>query len=194
MPEPRAILFGDLNCPFCWAVEERLIELGLDGEVEWRGAAHAPHLPVPPQAPPGGDAGLAAEVRAIGQLAPELGVAEPQAKPSSALAIRTVAATERSVPGSADQLRMELQRALWREGADISSAETIERIANSIGVEPTEIEELDEATVAAWQAQWLRTGVSAVPALLREDLEVLVGLVETERLAEFLAPRPGATG
>lgn len=45
----KAILYSDFNCPFCYALEERLVGLHLAAFVEWRGVQHAPEMPVPMQ-------------------------------------------------------------------------------------------------------------------------------------------------
>jgi predicted DsbA family dithiol-disulfide isomerase len=37
-----AVLYTDLNCPFCYATEERIEALGLVDAVEWRGIEHEP--------------------------------------------------------------------------------------------------------------------------------------------------------
>ena len=39
-----ATLYSDPNCPFCYAIGERLLTLSVERQVEWRGVQHAPHL------------------------------------------------------------------------------------------------------------------------------------------------------
>src|SRR5690349_22882248 len=43
----RFFLYSDFNCPFCYALHERLHDLGLIERCEWRGVQHAPQLPRP---------------------------------------------------------------------------------------------------------------------------------------------------
>ena len=40
-------LYSDFNCPFCYAMHERLHEMNLLALCEWRGVQHASHLPRP---------------------------------------------------------------------------------------------------------------------------------------------------
>jgi hypothetical protein len=41
------LLYSDFNCPFCYAMHERLYEMNLLTRCEWRGVQHASHLPRP---------------------------------------------------------------------------------------------------------------------------------------------------
>ena len=40
-------LFTDLNCPFCYATEQRLEQLGFSERIAWRGVEHEPELVLP---------------------------------------------------------------------------------------------------------------------------------------------------
>jgi predicted DsbA family dithiol-disulfide isomerase len=40
-------LYSDFNCPFCYAMYERLHEMNLLNRCKWRGVQHAPHLSKP---------------------------------------------------------------------------------------------------------------------------------------------------
>ena len=40
-------LFSDFNCPFCYALHERLHRLQLLDHCAWKGVQHAPYLPIP---------------------------------------------------------------------------------------------------------------------------------------------------
>jgi predicted DsbA family dithiol-disulfide isomerase len=37
-------LYSDFNCPFCYAMHDRLHEMKLLDRCEWRGVQHASHL------------------------------------------------------------------------------------------------------------------------------------------------------
>ena len=40
----NVIAYGDLNCPFCFALHQRLADWGLLERIEWRLIVHAPEL------------------------------------------------------------------------------------------------------------------------------------------------------
>ena len=40
----KFVVYGDLNCPFCFALHERFDAWSLLGKIEWRLIVHAPEL------------------------------------------------------------------------------------------------------------------------------------------------------
>ena len=71
-------LFTDLNCPFCYATEQRLEQLGVNEKIVWRGVEHEPDLPVPMAIDdPEIAAELAEEVKSVRARAPEVDIALP---------------------------------------------------------------------------------------------------------------------
>lgn len=186
----RAILYSDFNCPFCYAMNERLKAAGLDAPVEWRGVQHAPELPIPMTV---AGALLASEqrreVHAIQRLAPEIPIALPGGKPNTEAAILTVTAAWLRDPAAASRLKDELYRAFWAGAADLSDPELLDGLGRRHRVGILDRERA-RPLVARWQSEWTRTGVEAVPALVRADGKVLRGLLPTEHIALFL--RDGA--
>ena len=81
-------LYSDFNCPFCYAMHERLHEMNLLARCEWRGVQHASHLPRPMK-PWQGSLGdeLRHEVTVVQRLAPGLPIALPPGKPNTRPAI-----------------------------------------------------------------------------------------------------------
>jgi predicted DsbA family dithiol-disulfide isomerase len=184
---PRAIVFSDPNCPFCYATEERLHALDLDGHVEWRGVQHAPHLAVP-MAP--ADRVLArelpTEVSAIRTRAPEVEIAVPPGKPNTELAIRYGAAALRADPIAGRRFVRSLYRAFWREGRDLSDPGVLDALAAEAGLAGFEPDREATDIAKGWERTWQNTGLRGVPLMLRADGEVLYGLVEREVLRDFV--------
>src|SRR5919107_1498001 len=93
----RAVLYTDVNCPFCYATETRLEALGVQDQVEWRGVEHEPDLPVPMVRD---DAELneevADEVEQVRSRAPEVPIEVPTGKPNTARAIAAAVAATRA--------------------------------------------------------------------------------------------------
>src|SRR5437879_1883938 len=125
-------LYSDFNCPFCYALGERILALGAFERILWRGVQHAPHLPIPcAAAGPGLAAELAREVAAIRHLAPEVPITLPLGKPNTLPAILAMAAAWDTAPVLVvHRFKDTIYRAFWTEGLDISSEEVLERLAH----------------------------------------------------------------
>jgi predicted DsbA family dithiol-disulfide isomerase len=189
----HAIVFSDPNCPFCYATEARLHDLGLEHLVRWCGVQHAPHLPAPMAPADRALAGeLPAEVQAIRIRAPEVDIAVPPGKPNTELAIRYAAAALRRDPAAGRGFVRSLYRAFWTQGLDLSDPAILARLADQpglVGLQP------DEAAIAlsdGWQHAWERTRLGGVPLFVRHDRKPLYGLVDSDELRAFLDPAPAA--
>jgi predicted DsbA family dithiol-disulfide isomerase len=184
----KAVLFSDLNCPFCYALGERVEALGLAGQVSWRGVQHAPHLAQPMvPAGPGLASELRHEVEGIQRLAPEVSIVLPVGKPNTFAAICAVAAAMDVDRAKAHQLELALYREFWRQGTDISDSAVLMKMAHACGLGELRVTPEAQRTASSWQAAWELSGVHAVPALIREDGQRLVGLAKSEDLKRFLA-------
>lgn len=187
------VVYSDFNCPFCYALNERLGAGGNGEGAAWRGVQHAPHLPVPVASWRNDMAeDLEFEVQSVQRLAPELPIMVPAGKPNTARAIRATALAYSLDPQRASSFKDLLYRALWCEGADLSDSATLVDLAARVGFGPLAFSALDgrqiSAVVARWQQDWEQTRVGAVPALIRSDGKQLVGLVGEGRLRAFLKP------
>ena len=121
MNEKRNFLYSDFNCPFCYAMHERLHEMDLIARCEWRGVQHASHLPRPMKPWQGSlEAELRHEVAVVQRLAPGLPIALPPGKPNTKLAIEQAVALLRRDPSHMMAFVRETYRAFWCEGRDIS--------------------------------------------------------------------------
>src|SRR5688572_3633054 len=77
---PQHVYFADLNCPFCYALDERIQELGLTHLAAWRGVQH---LLTTQQWRVQTQEVLAEEVSRVGRLAPELTIRVPPRRPDT---------------------------------------------------------------------------------------------------------------
>ncbi len=184
------VLYSDFNCPYCYALGERLLAAASAHRVEWRGVQHAPYLPIPMAS---AGAALAAElsneVGAIRRLAPEVSITLPRGKPNTGPAIRAVAAALKIDRDCAHAFKDSLYREFWQHGADISDAGVLGELAKAVGL-PEELDSSDiRPTVSEWQQAWKSNGLSGVPSMIRSDGAALVGLVTTEAISDFLKGR-----
>ena len=180
-------LFTDLNCPFCYATEFRLDQLGLGDRVEWRGVEHEPDLPVPMDVDDEeirrdvGD-----EVESVQSRAPEVPIALPPGKANTAPGLLAVAAALRIDAERGAAFRRDVYRAFWVEGRDISSSEVLDEIAGSHDLAPLDTRREDDVTVASWRLEWERSPLRGVPLLVRDDGESVYGLKDSDTLAAFI--------
>lgn len=189
-------VYSDFNCPFCYALNERLNALGVSEKLAWRGVQHAPHLPVPMEQRLGARAEeMHQEVEAVCRLAPDLSIAPPTGKPSTSRAIRAAALVFGIDQERGRAFKDLLYRALWCEGLDISNPSILDRLAWTAGLGTMSFAALDsrlvEATTSRWQEDWAQTGAGAVPVMIRQDGVRLIGLADRDRILTFLHPPQG---
>jgi len=119
-------VFSDFNCPFCYALHERLYDLNLIDRCDWRGVQHAPHLPSPMKPWQGLlGAELRHEVAVVQRLAPGLPIALPPGKPNTRPAIeRAIALLSLNRTSGMGFIR-QAYRAFWCAGRDISDRKVL---------------------------------------------------------------------
>ena len=120
-------LFTDLNCPFCYATEQRLEHLGVSDRISWRGVEHEPELPVPMALDDVEIAAeLAEEVQSVRARAPEVAIAVPPGKANTAAGLLATAAALRVDAVRGADFRRAVYRAFWRDGRDVSDPAVLE--------------------------------------------------------------------
>ena len=185
MIEARIVLYSDFNCPFCYALHERLYEMNQLDCCEWRGVQHAPYLPKP-MARWSGTLGaeLAHEVRMVQRLSPGLVISLPLGKPNTRRAIECAASMLRQDAGRGMEFVRQAYRAFWCEGRDLSDPSILQQLAGESAVDG-EAEE-SRRIVQEWETAWHRTGQAAVPLLVSPEGEQLVGCMPVEEIRRFM--------
>ncbi len=187
----RCRLYSDFNCPFCYAMHERLYALGVMEQISWQGVQHAPHLPEPMAVWAGHlRAELKQEVEMVRRLAPEVSISLPAGKPNTALAIAAAARALRLDPPRAGDFIRSLYRLFWIDGADLSDQRIVQVEAERFGFAGTELAGSAappvERILDEWRDRWEQTEHQGVPLLQRPDQQMLVGLMPQETLRHFL--------
>jgi len=189
--EAPTLLYSDFNCPFCYAMHERLHELNLISRCEWRGVQHASHLPRPMKPWQGMlGAELRHEVTVVQRLAPGLPISLPPGKPNTKLAIEQAAALLRRDRAQGMAFVRETYRAFWCEGKDISDPVVLRQLAEQTGAPAENIGAIDDESRQVgqgWESAWHRTGQAGVPLLVSPEGELLVGCVPPEQVRQFFA-------
>ena len=189
--EARTVLYSDFNCPFCYAMHERLHEMNLITRCEWRGVQHASHLPRPMKPWQGSlGAELRHEVTVVQRLAPGLPIAIPPGKPNTKPAIEQAMALLQRDRSQGMGFVRETYRAFWCEGRDISDPLVLRQLAEQIGCPQESIGSInDESRQVAqeWESAWHRTGQAGVPLWVSPEGNLLVGCVPSDQIRLFFA-------
>jgi len=182
----RVLLYSDFNCPFCYALHERLHEMGLLESCEWRGVQHAPHLPRPMKPWQGSlGAELKHEVAVVQRLAPGLPINLPSGKPNTLLAIAFAIGLLHKDQLAGREFVHRIYRAFWCEGQDISDPMVLKQLAGVQSVE--DVDGQNQVVAQRWETAWHATGQNGVPLLVSPDGDVLVGCVPVEQVRHFFA-------
>jgi predicted DsbA family dithiol-disulfide isomerase len=187
--EKGNVLYSDFNCPFCYAMHERLHEMNLLGLCEWRGVQHASHLPRPMKPWQGSlGAELRHEVAVVQRLAPGLPIALPPGKPNTRPAIEQAVALLRHDPSHAMEFVRETYRAFWCEGRDISDSGVLRKLVEQIGGSLEDVGTVngeDRQVAQEWESAWHGTGQAGVPLIVSPDHYLLVGCAPEEQIRQF---------
>ena len=79
------VVYGDFNCPFCFALHEHLIAHNRLDQVEWRLIQHAPEIDSQ-SCSAEEQVELASEVATVRHRAPEISIALPPCRPNTGYA------------------------------------------------------------------------------------------------------------
>jgi diguanylate cyclase (GGDEF)-like protein len=156
MTENKSIHFySDFNCPFCYALNERMIILGDPVSIQWRGIEHMPG------ASSQNDSWeeqsmIVNEVSVIRKRAPEIPFTTPSFRPSTRAANLLVAHLGQTDPRRLSKLRTLIYRAYWMDNRDISDLKVLEDLSKECGLAMPE--KLDDhktmLLLSEWQKEW----------------------------------------
>lgn len=181
------IVYGDLSCPFCYALEDRLFMRNMVRHIEWRLVEHAPDLPIEPERATQEQLDeLAQELETIAQRAPDVLMGRPAFRPNSALAIKAIAEATTIDPRGARTLRLLLFRALWRGGKNIADPDVVAEQVHHAGLPPLRGTAEAAATAARWTLEWRDARFERIPVMITATGTKMLGLLPPRRLDLFL--------
>src|SRR5262245_58461711 len=175
---------ADFNCPYCYALDERIQELGLGELAAWQGVQHLLTAEqwkvVTPER-------LLEEVNRVKELAPEVPIRVPPRLPQTGLAILTLAELALADTAAAPRLRRGLYRALWVDGQDISSTSVLGEVCRSLGFGLPRPSVTARGIVERWQRDWEGGGFDGrIPVLVAPGGARAIGFEASRRVATFL--------
>lgn len=185
--ERRFAVYADINCPFCYALNERFEVLGLSALVEWRPIQHAPSI----------SSGhctfdslcdLTSEVSEVRRRSPSSEIAIPPVRPNSAAASELITEAWLIDPLRAARLRLLIYRALWRDGQDVSHSKVLLSLLQESGFDSLSITRRSQACLSRWQHEWEQGDFDRnIPVTIDSDRQRVVGFPLQEELDAFLS-------
>lgn len=181
------VVYADFNCPFCYLLNEYLLELGLEKQVQWRSIEHEPEASFfhvdgcVVQT-------LEDEVLRVRQRAPHLLISLPSGRVNTRMATRLIIAANGQDPARAILLRGLIYRVYWIEGRDISNPEILRELALLCGFTALEDSINDQQVIAGrWFQAWDQGGFDRrIPAMQRlPSKRQFLGLPSLEQLQQF---------
>jgi len=179
----------DFDCPFCFALYERLHRWELLDSIDWCMIEHSGHLLDGPF-DLNQEEKLAREVMELHHRAADVEVLLPLQRCRSGLATRLVAHVQAEAPLKTNALRLALFRALWQEGKDLSDRELSKRILREQGLSLHFLDLCEEGSshLSKWQKAWESGNFDqSIPVLTHPGTErALIGLADEDTLISFL--------
>ena len=180
-------VYADFNCPFCYALNERLHAMGLDHQVDFRVIQHAPSIV---GAETGFEvlSGLTREVADLRRRAPSVTINVPMFRPNSAAAVALANAVRHSDPARAAELRLRIYRALWIDGLDISKAELLGALLRELSIKPPGDDARRDEELKQWQVEWDSNPEfdRNIPIVISDLGETVIGFPLEPELDAFL--------
>ena len=181
-------VYADFNCPFSYALNERLFALGLENRVDFRLIQHKPEadrdkidLTVLSE--------LTTEVAEVRRRIPSIEINVPMFRPNTAPPTALVYKINREDPFQAVQLRRRIFRALWVDGQDISDADLLASLLLDLDIELSSTKvALNNQELTAWQSEW-ENNIEFdrnLPIIISENGETVIGSLLEPELDAFL--------
>jgi predicted DsbA family dithiol-disulfide isomerase len=184
----RLIAVGDLNCPFCYTLNEWLHEFGYGDSVDLWGVDHIPGLTREIAATREAQEMLRSEYDRVSEkLCDKVYMVLPGRRPSSTLALATLtrlASTE--TPERVAAARHRLYQALWHQGLDFSDPEVVSDVLHDYDLGDLDAMADENSIVAEKTATWKTLGIDLIPAVVAPTGAKYVGLGTKKALKVFL--------
>jgi diguanylate cyclase (GGDEF)-like protein len=184
----KLTVYADFNCPFCYALNERMHAMNLEHQVEFRTIQHAPSISSN-EVNFNILSALAREVAEMRRRAPSIPVNLPLFRPSSGPAASLVNAVGKYDPDRVHLLRRRIFRAYWVEGQDISNPVVLESLLSELQFELPGSDAADVAELSDWQTQWENSQEfeHSIPVVISARGESVIGFPLEPEIDSFLA-------
>ena len=183
----RFIIYADFNCPFCYALNERLHEMNLEERAEFRMVQHAPSTSSS-QVSFAVLSSLCSEVAEVRRRAPSTLINVPMFRPNSGPASLLVNAVAKDHPRQAIRLHRLIYRALWVNGEDISNSDLLDNLLKKLEITSPTGGALKDDKLSAWQSEWADNQEfdGSIPVVISDRGETVIGFPLEPELDAFL--------
>jgi len=195
MKKTLLAVYGDFNCPFCYALSEILLNADLSGSFQWRTIEHMPSVSGDSFTPKEQTL-LATEVYNVRHRVPNITISIPPCRPNTAMANRLLLIVSQHNPEITTLLRRQIYRALWVDGRDISDIEVLLSLLPVVGFDgQVDRDELgsDNSLLQAWQRSWEDDKFEGRIPILNDGERILMGLAHLPDIQRFLGGEEVAT-
>ena len=181
------VVYADFNCPYSYALNERLQALGLEDRVDFRSVQHAPtassentEISIL--------TALSREVADVRRRAPSVHIATPLFRPATAAAAELLDRVFRQSPRHASRLRRAIFQALWVEGLDISLPEVLDSLLVQQDIDLGSVTTDSSEALSGWQTEWTNNSEfeGGIPIVISEQGEKVIGFPLESELNTFL--------
>jgi len=178
-------VYADINCPFCFALHERLDDLGLLSAVEWKTIEHAPNKDDAPDSPKR-TSQLEVEYQLVIQRAKDTKIINPLFVPNTKLANSYIKAVQDYFPEKLIAVRKSVYRALWQIGANIDDKSVLDRIMAAHDI-PLPLDFTGEQELKTWQREWQYGDFDLrIPSMQNSKHQVMLGLQHGNTIKRFI--------
>lgn len=182
----KIVVYGDFNCPFCYALHEHLQTHNRLKLIEWRLIQHAPevssHLSTTDD-----QIELTTEVATVRHRAPNITIALPPSRPNTEKA-NIIAESLRQIRNDiSEQFRKLVYRALWQEGLDISRPQVLKQLLDQANGKQPSFDPKVEEKLNDWQKSWEQGSYDQrIPVMQHPEGAPLVGLASIQDILSYL--------
>ncbi len=183
-------VYSDFNCPFCFVQHSRILQLGLENDIEWRFIEHAPNLSSNVRDLQALQR-LNEEFSLVLQRAPGISISKPEFCVNTRLAILSFISIQISHPHFAYAYLSKLYEAYWQQGKDISDTIVLRGILSHFDINDLVFHDHAEELQNRWQQQWRSSGFNErIPAISSSENRLLLGLQHVDNIHKFCSNSP----
>lgn len=179
-------IYADINCPFCFVLNEWLHEKGLEDSIEWIGIEHEPFLTKDLALTKEYAKQYKTEVSSCIQRSEGILICPPVIRYPSRLALMVLEQTRKEEPHNFSKIKRAIYQAMWRDSIDISSIEELKKIITPISNINIDQVENYAKVVKDNTKLWEDLGYDRIPMSLSNTGAKYLGLGSKSDLEVFL--------
>ena len=179
-------VYSDLNCPYCFTLNEWLHRSGVADRVHWLGIEHEAGLSTQDLKSESAMEALRAEVADVRERDSQLTIRVPSWRYPSGPALAALHRATELDPAKAAAFRREIFRALWIDDRDIADLVVLGALSESCGLPSGLLNPNSVSAVAAVTAEWEFVPVDRIPSISAPTGTWHVGLGTEKQVSVFL--------